>query len=186
MIDGRSGTMAGGRDGAMVAGIVLGVVHDVDDPNGWGRVRVRYPWLDGYAISDWAPIASPLAGNDYGMWIIPEHGDEAVLAFDRGRVDKPYVLGFVWNGVDKAPSRAVRERMFRSVNGHTIRFLDSTPTPGGNRGGIAIEDAHGNAIVMTNGKITIRSAGILELAGAHVVATVNGLKRKFGSTPNSV
>jgi uncharacterized protein involved in type VI secretion and phage assembly len=171
---------------ATMTGIVVGLVHDVDDPLGWGRVRVRYPWLDGYAVSDWAPIASPLAGPGYGMWIIPEKDAEAVLAFDRGQADKPYVIGFVWNGEDTPPSTAVRERMFRSVNGHTIRFIDSTPTSGGNKGGVAIEDAHGNSIVLTNGKVTIHAAATLELEGAAVAITSMGVRRMVSPTPNAI
>ena len=123
--------------GTAPPGLVLGVVHDTDDPEGWGRVKVQYPWLDGYAISEWAPIASLMAGNDHGAWFIPQVGSEAVLAFDRGDFNKPFVLGFMWNGQDAAPSTSTKERMIRSANKHTIRFLDSTPTSGGNSGGIA-------------------------------------------------
>lgn len=162
------------------AGIVLGTVEDNADPEGWGRVRVRYPWLDGFTVSGWAPIASLMAGPDYGTWFIPEVGNECVLAFDRGDMNYPVVLGFLWNGVDTPPSTSTKERMIRTVNGHTIRFLDSTPTGGGNKGGISIEDAHGNAIVLSNTQITIRSMGVLSLdaatvrIGTRVVAPMGG------------
>ncbi len=39
-------------------------------------------------------------------------------------------------------------------------------------GALVIEDAHGNAITMSNGKITIRSQGVLELTSPHI--TLNG------------
>ncbi|WP_037501109.1 phage baseplate assembly protein V [Solirubrobacter soli] len=167
-------------------GLVIGTVYDTDDPEGWGRVRVQYPWLSEQALSGWAPIVSPMAGPDYGTWFIPEVGNEAVLAFERGDVDYPFVLGFLWNGQDGAPSVSVRERMIRSVNGHTIRWLDSTPTAGGNRGGIAIEDAHGNSIVLTNGKITIRAAGTLVLDAATIALRSSGVTRVVSPTPNPV
>lgn len=167
-------------------GLVLGTVHDTDDPMGWGRIKVQFPWLDGYTISDWAPIASPLAGPDYGTWFIPEVGNEAVVAFDRGDVNHPFILGFLWNGQDHAPSTSVRERMIRSVNHHTIRFLDPTPTAGGNRGGIAIEDAHGNSIVLSNNQLTIHAVGTLLLDGATVVIQSAGVRRTVAPTPNTI
>lgn len=155
----------------------------MDDPEGQGRVRVRLAWLGDDTPSNWAPIAAPMAGNDRGCWFIPEVGDECVVGFDRGDPSHPIVLGFLWNGVDAAPSTAVRERMIRSLNGHTIRFIDSTPTSGGNAGALAIEDASGNSIVLANGKVTIHSVGVLELDAATIVLTSNGVRRVV--TPNA-
>lgn len=169
--------------GMRYAAVALGVVEDTEDPQGWGRVRVRYGFLGSDSRSNWAPIAMPMAGKDRGVWLTPLPGDEAVIAFDRGDVDWPVVLGFVWNGVDTAPSTTTKERMIRSVNGHTIRFLDSTPQDGGNKGGIAIEDASGNSVVLTNGKVTIRAAGVLELDAATIMLTSNGVTRIV--TPNA-
>ncbi len=145
-----------------MTGLTTAIVADVDDPRGHGRVRLTYPSLPGSAISGWAQVASAMGGPDRGLWLVPEVGDVAVVGFDRGDSDVPYVLGFVWNDEDKPPSTSVHERMLRSVNGHTIRLLDSTPT-GGNRGGIAIEDAHGNSVVLTNGKLSLNSTAVIEI-----------------------
>jgi uncharacterized protein involved in type VI secretion and phage assembly len=124
-----------------------------------------------------------MAGKDRGVWFTPMPGDEAVLGFDRGDVDWPIVLGFLWNGADTAPSTTTKERLIRSVNKHTIRFLDSTPQDGGNSGGIVIEDASGNSIVLTNGKLTIRAPGVLELDAATIVLKSLGVSRIV--TPNA-
>lgn len=168
---------------SQISGLMLGLVADVDDPLGQGRIRVRFPSLGSDALSNWAPIAAAMAGNDRGVWFPPEVDDEAVVAFDRGDPSWPIVLGFLWNGADTAPSTSVRERMIRSFNGHTIRLLDSTPTSGGNAGGIAIEDASGNSIVLTNGKVTVHSVGVLELDAATIVLTSSGVRRIV--TPNA-
>jgi phage baseplate assembly protein V len=164
-------------------GLVLGVVQDVDHPEGEGAIRVTYPWLDGRSVSNWAPVAAPMAGDDRGVWMVPEVGDEAVIGFVREDRDSPIILGFLWNGVDRPPSSAVRERVIRSVNGHTIRFIDSTPTTGGNMGALALEDAHGNQIVMTNGKVTIKSTGLLQLDAPTVV--IGGTTYRRVVTPSS-
>jgi uncharacterized protein involved in type VI secretion and phage assembly len=168
------------------AGAVIAVVASVDDPLGEGRVKVTFPFLGSEARSEWAPIAAPMAGKDRGVWMEPEVGDEAVVLFERNDPSRPIVVGFLWNSVDTPPSTVTRERVIRSVNGHTIRFLDSTPTAGGNAGGIIIQDAHHNEIVMTNGKVTIRSIGILELDAAAIMVTSCGVTRMVSPTPNPI
>ena len=178
--------MSGPSSSTTVPGLVIGLVEDTVDPLSQGRVRVRFPYLDSVALSNWAPIATMMAGNGHGTWFIPEVGSEAVLAFDRGDPSCPVVLGFLWNGIDVPPSASTKERLIRSVNGHTIRFLDSTPTAGGNQGGIAIEDATGNSIVLTNGKVTVRAAGALELDAATIVLTSNGVRRVVSPNANPI
>jgi phage baseplate assembly protein V len=169
-----------------IYGAVLGTVEDVDDPDRQGRIRVRVPELGQNFLTTWAPIAAVMAGDDRGAWILPEVGDEAVVVFQRGAVDYPIVVGFVWNGIDRAPSTSVRERLIRSKNGHTIRLIDSTPTGGGNKGAVVVEDAHGNHIVLTNGKVTVRSKGVLELSGATVIIRSAGVARVVSPTGNPI
>ena len=112
-----------------------------------------------------------MSGDNRGSFFMPEVDDEVLIGFDKGDTRTPYVVGFLWNGVDTPPGQDVRDRRITSKNGHSIRFLDSTPS-GGSLGAIVIEDAHGNAITMSNGKITIRSKGVLELTGPTI--TLNG------------
>jgi uncharacterized protein involved in type VI secretion and phage assembly len=152
---------------SQVNGLVIGLVTQVDV----GKVKVNYPWLDDDHESDWVRIAAPMSGGNRGSCFMPEVNDEVLLGFDKGNTRTPYVVGFLWNGVDAPPSKDVRDRRIMSKNGHTIRFLDSTPS-GGSLGALVIEDAHGNAITMSNGKITIRSQGVLELTSPNI--TLNG------------
>ena len=79
------------------------------------------------------------------------------------------------------PANDVRLRRIQSVNGHSITFIDSTPNAG-SKGALVIEDAHGNVITMSNGKITIKSKGLLELEGK--VVRING--RVVSPTPNPI
>jgi hypothetical protein len=67
--------------------------------------------------------------------------------------------------------------MIRSKNGHTIRFVDSTPN-GGNMGALIVEDAHGNRVVMTNGVMRISAQTTLMIEADNLVLTgkrVNGV-----------
>ena len=45
----------------------------------------------------------PMAGKERGLVLIPEVGDEVLVAFEREDLRFPYVLGALWNGKDKPP-----------------------------------------------------------------------------------
>jgi len=158
------------RTGSMT-GLVIGLVTDVNDPENQGRVKVSYPWLDDTLNSPWAPVCSHLAGNDRGFYFMPQVDDEVLVGFLHGDFDHPVVLGNLWNGQTATPSPDPRQRMIRSVNGHTIRFVDSTPS-GGDLGALIIEDAHGNTITLSNTMITINATAVLRL-DAPVVMIAN-------------
>jgi len=148
-------------------GVTVGVVLNVTDPEAQGRIQVNLTMLEGRAQTYWAPVATFMAGKNRGAWFMPEIGDEVLVAFLNDNVEQPYILGFTWNGQDTPPSMNQRERMFRSLNGHTIRFLDSTPGSAG-AGAITIEDANGNVITMSNGKIHLKAAAQLEIEAATI------------------
>jgi uncharacterized protein involved in type VI secretion and phage assembly len=154
-----------------INGVMVGTVIDVNDPAGEGRIKVNFPWMGGQSDSAWAPIAAPMAGNERGVFFMPELGDEVCVGFDHGDSAQPIVLGFMWSGRDKPPSTSVHERMIRSVNGHAIHFMDPEPS-NGDKGVVLIEDAHGNRIVLCNGKIVVSSVSVLELLAPTVL--ING------------
>jgi len=141
-----------------VNGVVVGIVTAVDV----GRVKVNFPWLDEKQETDWVRIATMMAGNNRGSFFMPELADEVLVAFENGDTRFPYVIGFLWNGQDLPPGTDVRDRKFVSKNGHQIRFIDSTPESG-NKGAIVIEDAHGNRITMSDGKVLVQGTFSLEI-----------------------
>lgn len=161
--------------------IAIAKVVDNRDPLGLGRVVVTFPWLDQSMRTDWIAVAQPHAGKDRGVYWMPEIDDEMVVGFLHGDMARPIALGALWNHEAPAPSRDPRERMLRSKNGHTIRFLDSTPNAG-DKGALVIEDAHGSQIVMGNGVVRIIAKGTLEISGSAVVISGKGWKRTI--TPN--
>jgi phage baseplate assembly protein gpV len=128
-------------------GVVIGLVKNLRDPEGEGRILVDYPMLPGSQSSAWAPIAQPFAGKNRGMFFMPEIGDEAVLSFQHGDTRHPVVVGFLWNGNDKPPSGGIDEkvRRIRSLAGHEID-LDDRP----GREGVTITTAGGCRIEMTD------------------------------------
>ena len=83
---------------------MVGQVSDAKDPQNSGRVRVKLPMLSDDYVSDWARTVYPGAGKDRGLVVVPEVGDEVLVAFEHGDMRRPYVLGGLFNGVDTPPS----------------------------------------------------------------------------------
>jgi phage protein D len=178
---------------APMRGLVVGIVTDNQDPQGQGRVKVKFPSLSGDHASDWARVAAPGAGAERGLEYLPEVNDEVLVGFELGDVHCPYVLGGLWNGKDAPPKPSsavvqggkVQLRLIRSRTGHLITLDDSD---GG--GGITIEDKNGNQIfinsqdnsltitikgdtkVTTQGKMSFEATGQVEIKGMGV--TVDG------------
>ena len=73
---------------------------DGDDELRLGRVRVKFPALSGDNEGNWARVVGPAAGKDRGLMMMPQVGDEVVVAFEHDNVMYPYVLGSLWNGKD--------------------------------------------------------------------------------------
>jgi uncharacterized protein involved in type VI secretion and phage assembly len=154
-----------------IYGVIVGLVIDVDDPLKMGRVKLRYPSLGDEAESNWARIATLMAGDDRGSWFIPEVDDEALVAFEMGNMEAPYVLGFLWNGKDRPPKDDTKIRLLRSVNGHEIEIGDPDITSG-DKGYLRLKDAHGNTIELRNGQIKIRGIANITIEAPSVV--ING------------
>ena len=170
--------------GGAYYGVYVGLVTDVQDPNGQGRVRVRLPWTtdpDGDLFEIWARVATMMAGGDRGTWFIPEPNDEVILAFEGGCPWSPIVLGAVWNGVDQPPESMDSNNNIRSItsrSGIRVSFDDTdggveftVETPGGQTvkcsdtpATIDVNDSNGN-------QVTLDASGILLSTGSKV--TIN-------------
>ena len=111
-----------------VYGVVVGIVTNNQDPAQLGRVKVRFPWLNEDDESNWARIATMMAGKNRGSFFLPEVDDEVLVAFDHGDVRFPYVVGALWNGVDTPPRDNADGkndlRVVRSRSGHELIFDD--------------------------------------------------------------
>lgn len=96
-----------GRDAqaqaSKIYGVVIGIVVNNQDPESLGRVKVKFPWLADDVESFWARPAYPMNGKERGYWWIPEVDDEVLIAFEHGDPNRPYLLGGLYNGVDKPP-----------------------------------------------------------------------------------
>jgi uncharacterized protein involved in type VI secretion and phage assembly len=112
------------------SGVVIGIVTNNTDPDKLGRVKVKFPWRESKDESNWARVATLMAGNDRGSFFLPEVGDEVLVAFEHGDMSHPYVVGSLWNGVDKPPENNTNGknniRKIKSRSGHEIILSDDS------------------------------------------------------------
>ena len=95
------------------------------DPNRLGRVRVRYPWQPANGdCSPWVRMATPFATNGGGVTFKPEEGDEVLLNYEDGNIERPYIVGSLQSKYVTDHWCALDERVIQSKNGHTIKFKD--------------------------------------------------------------
>ncbi len=155
---GLAGGPASGA-GAPVLGVVTAMVTGVDDPDELGRVKVKFPWLSDDYESDWARVVQFGAGDGRGAVFLPEVNDEVLVAFEHGEMRRPYVVGGLYNGVDRptlgdsivAADGAVERRGFVSRKRHRLVFVDSDSDA-------KIEvDAQGDVIIHATGKLELRA-----------------------------
>jgi len=113
-------------------GVYYGIVTQNKDPDALCRVKVRLPWLDQGDTDQthWALIATPMAGDQYGWYTIPDVGDVVALMFLAGDIAHPVVLGGVWSKTDNPPEDNSSEkdefRGYRSRAGSRVVFDDSS------------------------------------------------------------
>lgn len=102
------------------------ITHN-QDPLKLNRVRVRYPWQgDSKDSTPWIRIALPMASDGSGFNFLPEVGDEAIINYENGNIEKPYVEGMLYSRGQTVPFDYKRNnaRVLSSVNGHCIIFSD--------------------------------------------------------------
>ncbi len=158
-----------------INGVVNAIVTQTQDPEKLGRIKVRFPML-GNIETDWIRICSFFSGPGRGAFFLPAKEDEVLVAFNQGNVNLPYVIGFLWNGVDKPPVPAkemqdVRE--IKTASGQVIRFEEKKNER------ITITDKKNNKIVIDTKKGSINvscdknidiisSKGTITLKGSNV------------------
>jgi phage protein D/phage baseplate assembly protein gpV len=153
------------------AGLSVGVVSELDDPLGWGRVKVTFPWRADAQEPIWARVVTLDAGPAQGTWFIPDIGQEVVVAHLDGDPAHPVVLGSLWNGrqgppVDIDPDvNGIRAIVTRS--GHRLEFDD------GEGQAVRLTTAGGHRAVLddANGTVRLEEAG----AGNHVELAADGV-----------
>jgi uncharacterized protein involved in type VI secretion and phage assembly len=122
--------------------------------------------------SVWARITTPYAGDNYGMVLLPEVGDEVIVSFIGNDFDSPIVIGSTFNP-KTIPHTAYNDDNFDKVfitkkgmkwSWNDEKAIHEISTPAGNKilisedsKSIIIEDQNQNKIEMKNDSINIES-----------------------------
>jgi uncharacterized protein involved in type VI secretion and phage assembly len=179
-----------------IFGVVVGIVTQNDDKDKLGRVKVKFPWLSETDESDWARVTMLGAGPDAGAVFIPEVSDEVLVAFEHGDISRPFVIGGLWNGVDKPDlgdglfdQGKVKRNGFVSRKGHKFVFFEDQ-----SKSGIALITSDGKIKLSLNetnsevhiecqGKVLIKSEGDmnLESGGSLTIKGDRGVKVNSGA-----
>ncbi|HEX5813619.1 MAG TPA: VgrG-related protein [Pseudonocardia sp.] len=186
------GLASGSGSRRAMTGVAIAQVSDARDPQHQGRVKLTFPWLSDDYVSDWARTVHAGAGKDRGFYVLPEVGDEVLVAFEQGDIRRPYVVGGLFNGVDTPKtgpiddvdggSGAINRRSLVSRRGHRIDLLDQD----GRKEGIALATGDGKhtfTLDATGSTVTLHSDGSVTIeakSGVTVDAGTGSLKLTGG------
>jgi len=166
-------------------GLHVGVVSDIVDPAGQGRVRVRLPLVGPSEEGLFARLATLDAGDNRGTFFMPEVGDEVIVGFLGDDPNYPVVLGMLHSSAKPAPwsqEEANDEKGYMSRSGIAITVHDgdkriSITTPGGRKlilddteGSCSLLDSDGNEVILDSSGITISTAKDLVLKAASSIS----------------
>lgn len=126
-----------------IQGVAVGVVKENWDSKHPGMVKVEISLgVSGKNLMDWAPVAVPYAGKEFGNYFLPEIGSQVLVAFHMGYINCPIVIGCMWNQEDVLPPETANEKNTKKI----IR------TKGGNQIVISEESGKETISIETKGK----------------------------------
>jgi phage baseplate assembly protein V len=170
-------------------GVYEALVSDVNDPAKEGRVKIKIPWFDPELETEWCRVRQFYAGNGYGAFYVPERGDEVLIAFIKGSMSEPVILGGLYNGSDKPPSHRddqTDQKMLRTKAGHEFLLDDS---PGKERVRITTKGGHEFDLSDADKKVTVTTTGgnsvTLEDAGGKITVETSG-GQSITMTPGTI
>jgi uncharacterized protein involved in type VI secretion and phage assembly len=150
----------------------------------------------------------PYCGKEFGEYFMPEVNTEVVVGFNLGNINRPIVLGCLWNDVDKLPKdMANKDNSVKSImtkGGHEILFDETkdkekiqTKTKGNmtivledKDQKISIQDEKGDNLICLdskNGEIKVKAKKkIVFNAGDTDMLTLDGSGKKASLTADNV
>lgn len=161
------------------------LVTNVQDPLKQGRVKLQFPWLDDAYESDWTRTVQ--LGGKGGGGVFPfDVNDEVLVAFDRGALDHPFVIGGLYNGKDKPTvvsdvplhdglkKQAIRHTL-SDRKGNRVDLLSQQT--GARKQGVRIASGNDRLIInldRTKTEITVDSKGSVSIKGSRSVSVEAG------------
>ena len=103
--------------------IVVGPSGEEIYTDKYGRVKVQFPW-DRKGKNDdksslWVRVATPSAGQQWGMVHIPRIGQEVVVNFFEGDPDRPVIIGMMFNADNMPPYSLPANKTQTGIKSHS-------------------------------------------------------------------
>lgn len=121
--------------------VVVGPAGEEIHTDSYGRIKVQFHWDRNGRFDEnsscWLRVSQAWAGRGYGSFFVPRIGQEVLVDFIEGDVDRPIVIGSVHNGDNPTPY-PLPEHATRS----TLKTLSSKGGEGFNE--LRFEDRKGS------------------------------------------
>lgn len=165
-----------------IIGSILGLVAENYSKDRPGMIQVEIPIRDEESsILRWAKVAHMYSGKEWGEYFHPEIGDQVLLAFEHGSLERPFVIGSVPRDNDKFISQtAQKENPVKRIvtrHGNELSFEDAKEGEGDRDRILVQTSGGGQSISLENDKkqIVIKAEEkIVIKVGDSVTVTLNG------------
>jgi hypothetical protein len=97
-----------------------GLVREIEDPDGLGRIKAEVPAVMGEVLTGWAMPCLPFAGPSHGLALIPEVGDGVWIEFEGGDLSRPLWSGCWWADGQRPEPAANTARHLTTSAGHQV------------------------------------------------------------------
>ncbi|HYR63797.1 MAG TPA: phage baseplate assembly protein V, partial [Actinomycetota bacterium] len=157
------------------AGIALGEVTSVDDPDGLGRVKAKLPAFGGVETA-WMGVLTAGAGRNKGLIAMPDVGDQVLVLLAHDDPGEGMVLGGLY-GMQAPPDPgmsggAIRRYTFLTPGGQRVTLDDGKTS-------IRLEDATGSYLELSPKQVTVHAAVDLTLDAPGRAVIVRGKSVDF-------
>ena len=88
-----------------------------------GRIQLLFPWSRNSVQTAWVRKTQVAAGDGWGHMHCPRPGDEVLVAFEHGNIDRPVIVGCLFNGNTTPPlplPAAAHIHVFKDQGGNVL------------------------------------------------------------------
>lgn len=153
-----------------------GVVTEIHDPEGRGRVRVRLPAYQ-QMETDWISVVAPGAGANKGLIAMPDRGDNVLVVMLHDDPAQSVVIGGISNRKDLPDGGGIEKNRVRRFSlltpgGQSVSLNDGTNS-------VRVQNKSGSFVQMTPDETTIHANSDLTIAAPGRTVFIRGGAIRF-------
>ena len=162
---------------ARATGAALGIVTQVDDPEGYGRVRLKLPTYNNVE-TDWMGVVTPGAGLGKGLLALPDVDDTVLVLFIDGDPAQGVVLGGLYGMMTReewdwgVEGSEVKRYTLRTPGGQRVRLDDAKQI-------LRVENSDGSYIEMSPEKVMLHAQRDMDIEAPGRILTIKAKKVDF-------